>query len=601
MGIQTKLELSTSSDTIISIEISNNPPSKLFYFYEYQKVKLKFISDNKNDYIELESYNNRELDFYKNDYGTIKLTPEDELEISSGGDNEDMLVPGEYYIKVFKDDKAYESMYEVIPSNSDSSSIEYMRNYLEETLNSLSYNIYKERSIKKDFSSSKMNFDLQNYLDSECKLLFNYMNMIVHNPITDIQKKYKVKSYSRRPDSKSQRWAYSKGVRYNKENGENRFYEKHGYITYDVLENKNLKKILEYIYDLIIDMNSDYIREISIIEKNIKILEEKYKNLQIRQDEISNTIGYSKMAYEIGGELKFVENSIQSEEKKKNLIETYLYSVNKMKNQVGYYLNETWIKDIKSNFGQPILIKNIFRNKNYIEIYELYNRLSIINENKYYKKEFAHRRTSNLFEIYVFLLIKEVFEELGFKWSKGWLKEVKNIESIINVNLDSGESITLEKGNIKVVMSYDKLIKRDIDVKGSSKSQIISSFVNNRQPDILISIYKDSKFKKSIVIEAKYRRKNYIYNELNNTDVMYQVLAYRNFVYYDGDIKKVSMKHVKPIEKVFVMYISDDHSFVHDIYDDIEFIGISPTSKGIGSSYEEVKNKISILLNKCYL
>ena len=152
MGIQTKLELSRGVDTIIHIEISNNLPNRLFYFYEYQKVKLKFVSDNKNDYIELESYNNKEFDFYKNDYGTIRLTPEDEVEISSGGDNEDMLVPGEYYIKVFKDGKTYESMYEVIPSNSDSSSVEYMRNYLEETLNGLSYNIYKERSFKKDFS-----------------------------------------------------------------------------------------------------------------------------------------------------------------------------------------------------------------------------------------------------------------------------------------------------------------------------------------------------------------------------------------------------------------------------------------------------------------
>ena len=169
---------------------------------------------------------------------------------------------------------------------------------------------------------------------------------------------------------------------------------------------------------------------------------------------------------------------------------------------------------------------------------------------------------------------------------------------MINVNLDSGESIILEKDNVKVVISYDKLIKRDIEVKESCVSQVISSFVNNRQPDILISVYKDNKFVKSMVVEAKYRRKSYIYNELNNTDVMYQVMSYRNFVYYDGDIKKVSMTHSKPIEKVFVMYISDEDSFTHDMYDDIEFIAINPTSKVVGnSSYNEIKNKISMLLN----
>lgn len=226
MGIQTKLELDRGSNIGISINIDKNIPNNLFHFYEYQKAKLRFISDNKNDYVELESYCNKEHYCYENYSGSIRLNPGDEVEISSGGDNEDMLVPGKYYINIFKDNKLYKSMYEVRPSNSEHNSLEYMRNYLEKTLKGLSYNIYKERSLKKDYSFTLTNLELQNQLENECRQLFNYMNIIVNNPITDIQKKYEVKSYSRRPDSKSQRWAASKGVRYNNEYGENRFYEK---------------------------------------------------------------------------------------------------------------------------------------------------------------------------------------------------------------------------------------------------------------------------------------------------------------------------------------------------------------------------------------
>ena len=599
MGIQTKLELDRGSNIGISINIDKNIPNNIFHFYEYQKVKLRFISDNKNDYVELESYCNKESYCYENYNGSIKLNPGDEVEISSGGDNEDMLVPGKYYIKIFKDNKLYKSMYEVRPSNSEHNSVEYMRSYLEKTLKGLSYNIYKERSLKKDHSFSLTNLELQNQLKNECRQLFNYMNTIVNNPITDIQKKYEVKSYSRRPDSKSQRWAANKGIRYNNEYGENRFYEKNSYITYDTLENRNLKSVLEYIYNLIIDMNNSYIRELDQIKSNIKSKQNEYKELENLKENLSNTIGYNKTINNIDRDLKSLESDINKEEKDKGLIEGYLRSINKMKNQVGYYLNETWIKEIKSNLGKSILTKNIFRNKNYLEIYELYNRLNTINKNKFQKNELAHRRTSNLFEIYVFLIIKDIFEQIGFKWTKGWLKDLTNIECILNVNLDSGEDIILEKDDMKVVISYDKLIKRDIELKESSKSSIVSSFVNNRQPDILISLYKDNKFEKSMIIEAKYRRKSYIYNKSNHTDVVYQAMSYRNFVYYDGKVKKVSTKHIKPIEKVVVVYIAEKDEkecFKHDMYEDIEFISINPIEEEQDSSCYDVKNSISEFL-----
>jgi len=152
---------------------------------------------------------------------------------------------------------------------------------------------------------------------------------------------------------------------------------------------------------------------------------------------------------------------------------------------------------------------------------------------------------------------------------------------------------------MKVVISYDKLIKRDIELKGSSKSCIVSSFVNNRQPDILISLYKDNKFEKSMIVEAKYRKKRYIYNESNHTDVVYQAMSYRNFVYYDGEIKKISTKHIKPIEKVVVVYIAEKDEkecFKHDMYEDIEFISINPIEEEQDSSCYDVKNSISEFL-----
>ena len=74
---------------------------------------------------------------------------------------------------------------------------------------------------------------------------------------------------------------------------------------------------------------------------------------------------------------------------------------------------------------------------------------------------------------------------------------------------------------------------------------------------------------------------------------------YRNFVYYDGETKKVSTKYIKPIDKVVVMYISENDEkecFKHDMYDDVEFIAINPREDEKDDNYYDVKNSISEFL-----
>ena len=600
MDTQTKIELSIGLESNFSIDINDNITQKIaFKFYEYQKAKLKFTSLDKNDYLEIESYYNDKEKLEVYEIGIIKLYPGDEIIISPGGDDEDMLVPGDYQIKVCKNNKIYESIYTVLPSNIDTESINIMRKYLEDKLKGLSYNIYKQKKADTDNSYSQININIDKYLENECNKLFSYMNMIINNPITDIHKKYDIKSYSKRSDNKSQRWIASKGMRYTNELQHTKFYEKHNIVTYDILENSILKNILIDIYNLIIDVNKNHLREINNIDDSIEKLKNKIDKLEMSNLNIKNKLGYEKTYKNVESDIRILKENIDIEDRKREVVGRYLLNINKIKNKLSHYLNETWLRDVKSMKTKSIVTHKIFKSKSYIEIYELYNKLKKINEegtnNRYIanKQCFVHKRTSSLFEIYVFLLIKDIFEGLEFKWVDGWLKSVKDIESLINIDLEQGEAITLEKDNYKVVMSYDRLIKRDIEVKGSNKSQIVSSFVTNRRPDILIEIYKDNKFVKSLIVEVKYRRKKYIYDEYANTDVMYQLLAYRNFVYYDGELGKISMDYIKPVEEVIAIYVDDDESFKHFMYDDVKFIGINPINTyNQSNGYEAIKDNI---------
>ncbi|MEG2364069.1 MAG: nuclease domain-containing protein [Romboutsia sp.] len=605
MDTQTKIELSVGVESHFTIDINNTIiQTTAFHFYEYQRVKLKFISDNEYDYLQVESYydDNKRIEIPEN--GMIKLYPGDEIVISPGGDNEDMLVPGDYHLKVFKNNRIYESIYRVSPSNMNTESINIIREYLEKKLNGLSYNVYKQRNANTDNSQNQINLNICKYLNEECKKLFSHMNMIINNPITDIQKRYGVKSCSKRADSKSQRWLNSKGMRYANELEYTKYYEKHTFVTHDVLENSIIKNTLVYIYNLIIDINKNYLREINSIDEVITKLNEKAKKLELYNSTLKNKIGYDRTYWNVERDIKSIKSNIDIEYKKIEVVNQYLSITSKIKNQLNHYLNETWIKDVSVIKTKSIVTHKLFKNKSYMEILELYNRLKKIKENdqgsKYIENKqcFVHKRTSNLFEIYIFLLIKDIFEELGFKWTDGWLKDIKDIESLVNINLEQGEAITLIKDNYKVVMNYDKLIKRDLEAKKSKKSQVVSSFVTNRRPDVLIDIYKDGEFIKSLIVEVKYRRKSYIYSEDANTDVMYQLLAYRNFVYYDSEIDKISMRYIKPIDKVMAIYVSDDEVFNHDMYDDVKFIGINPLNiQDKSTGYEEIKNDIIDALN----
>lgn len=129
-----------------------------------------------------------------------------------------------------------------------------IREYLEKIVRGLSYNIYAERN---GHINSKCNhhdaflFEMYKYIESNWYDFTSSVEFISKNPILDIYKEYNKKSYTKNPDSKSQRWLCKRGQTYNFIFYKiNNYYEKHSKVTYNTFENKVVKKILEYIYIL---------------------------------------------------------------------------------------------------------------------------------------------------------------------------------------------------------------------------------------------------------------------------------------------------------------------------------------------------------------
>lgn len=174
--------------------------------------------------------------------------------------------------------------------------------------------------------------------------------------------------------------------------------------------------------------------------------------------------------------------------------------------------------------------------------------------------------------------MKNIFEEIGFKWISGWLKSQNDMYTC---DLESGESIVLEKEVYRLEIIYDRFINRVRDVSHKNISEVVSNR-ERRRPDILMNLYVDNKFVKSAVIEVKYRKKGYIYNENVETDVMNQLIAYRELDYYDANSKnnKVSMQRV--VEKIIAVFPSEKENeyYIDETYY-FQFIPINPLSDSI--------------------
>lgn len=203
---------------------------------------------------------------------------------------------------------------------------------------------------------------------------------------------------------------------------------------------------------------------------------------------------------------------IASNNKKKQIIEKNLNNLYKLKGKLNHYINETWLKYIDLNFNTTFITTRVLKNYHYNEIYNMYSKFRNTTIIKGFDLVFPYKKTSTLFEIYSFLIIKDIFEELGFIWTNGWLKS-NTYDNLYNGDLASGDSVILENDDYKIIIAYDTYIGMPDELKDVKLSQLSTKPDNqHRRPDILISLYKSNELLGCEVVEVKYRRKLNIYN-----------------------------------------------------------------------------------------
>lgn len=566
--------------TILNSQFNENIDlgEKLFSFKEYDKVDLLFSSNNKEIYIKVESFTSE----------TLSIIESDEiLSLSPGGDRDEMLVPGSYEISIVHKNIEIKGLYLIEPNSINYQSLLKMRETIDNICKGLSLNLYYERSGIEYIPNNMSGLDVLafSYLETNYKEILSAISSISNNPIEDVVKTYSLVENSRRADNKSIRW---KNKHCNASNVRTPFKEKTIVLSLNNYENRLIKLITERLFYSISRIEEKIFSHIYfLIEKHDDIIS-KVNVLNNERNKLEGLYNVRRRINEVKRDIDILNIDIESYKSKIDKLKISLSNIKTCKNNIAAFLNKDWVREVASarkiKPTQKFLkrIDYSFLYKIYLEILEKSN----LNTSS---KTFPSKKTSLLYEMYSVIMVKNIFEEFGFEWIDGWIKSVSD-SLTFNGELSSGEEIILTKGEYKIKISYDKLLRRTSELRKTSESGIVASNSERRKPDILISLYKKNKFIKSMIIEVKYRKASYLYNNNGETDVIHQLKEYRNLDYFDGINRRVS--DIRPIQKVIVVYPGNKESrYIEDIYG-FSFLTLLPNDDHNPIGYSLLKEEV---------
>lgn len=565
--------------------------SDFFQFTEHLGASIKLNSDDVNSFIEIAAYDSEEI---------IILKPDgSEYELSTGGETENMIVPGYYEIKIHTLSKTFEGLYRVAPSTLSWVGLMKIRDYLEDILEGLSYNLYWKKLGKQGEAIINNSFtEMYKHIVNNEKMLINLLESLIKDPITNLSNQYKERSYSQRPDMKSQKWLSRKGISVNTNPYiPEKTYEKHCIMDKDTLENKWIKKILVYTIHIIVRLERSYVRvndrlKKEMLEKEIEF--DKYK-LQYKTA-VNARFVTANFRSRLFNKINIISKSIAIYKEKVSFTEKTLFNLKKIKNSLARYQYETWISEISGyeKVNKPSL--KMLKESRCLKLYNFYKDLVSLDKNTGGNKtSFLYKKTSLLFEFYTVAIIIERLVEKGYNWRNGWIKDVTD-PIVYNGELQEETAMLFENDQYICELIYDKEVARTLD--NPLRSQLINVNSAHNRPDIRLSLYdKETDDLLSVmIIEAKCSKSRNIYNKDGDTRAVEQIRDYSSFRCYDAKLRRYS--HL--VSKVVLVYpkqqprINYPDTLLNCIFVQIDPVGNNESKDELSELYGVLDNFLEL-------
>ncbi|MFW5962519.1 MAG: hypothetical protein ACOCQR_02785 [bacterium] len=577
-----------STRDYIQQAINNN---QVVQIYEYQSFRFKIPFIFNKIILKIEGLkNNNDTLIISSNKKFISL--DDFIQ-----DENQYLAPGFYPIILKYEGEKFYSCFQVVPKNISFVQLNQIKKEIEEFAHGLIYDIRGNQ--RNHYKGGVINYEVQliNFLKRYKKQLLNNCFNIINNPIKKIIRTYEQQNNKLYFDQKSIRWlTQPKGQAINHDiRNPNILYQKTNKETLINDHNQWFVKIVNQICTELKEVKEKIEKQIKQEEERIvRIEKERVKLIKILKEAGANK-NFKSQANSTYGRIKGIENDLALYKETIATIEKQLYIVNSLFKNLIFFKNSNVYRKNYSFYKDNSFLSLNFEDIRYKNLYRIYKKLlRLRSADKNSCKNYHFKRTDKLYEYYSLINVVRVFQDLGYIWSDGCLKNGECNDCLID-EIHSGSVFNFVKEDYSVNLTYEGEIKPSSIRALENEKKCFFTLDKNLTPDIRVDIYFKDKLCKSFVLEVKYRRFESIYNEEINTESMIQLNKYRNNIEYitmEGEI-------YHPIDEVIIIYPYDK------LYNKVEkrffnyfiFNQLSPSEKGV-YGYEELKNNIVSILKK---
>jgi hypothetical protein len=406
---------------------------------------------------------------------------------------------------------------------------------------------------------------------------------ILKNPVYSLDKIY-IKGQNVRKEDK-------KTIRFSEKRSGGEGLQVKNCVSIESRENIIMKKIISNIYNDLRSIESNLTQFIGQMDIELDIRRRDYR-------EKEHILGISN-----GTDFKTWENErknkslnqtladVNENTRKINEIVGYIEETRRMHTVISRYLNTGFLREI-TEFHNAVQTPSIFKNPVYSKVYRCYQKIWGTGR----RTTFNYKPSELLYEYFVLFNTLSIINELSFEMVDCDLKRLLSAKFIDRI--PEGCSAVFQRESVRIEVWYEKELlaipKEACEMDGG-----FYTHTNNRLPDIRLDIFIDDRLIKSMIIEIKYRRFMYLWNDYENTETMVQIKNYKTTVQY---ISKRMDRPISPVDRVIVVYPGqhDISSVVEKDWGDYVFLQMKP-----GSSidniygYEELKKMISDIIKSC--
>lgn len=479
-----------------------------------------------------------------------------------------------YLIDIFYKKQKYSTGFTVAPIHLRKEQIEQIHFFLQNKVEGLIYDyVYSNKSFS-NINSNVLNihwfYEYVRYMmDVQDKLSFA-LNRVEKNPVMKLVNSYELSQKPGRIGIKSINWDLKSskqgmGLHFNKKKKN----------VYDTDENRWIKNI-------ILSWKNDIKVASSLIKKNYQLYQENILELQhekilleVNLEKLQRKWNVSKtMILNLRSKIKIIEKECSEKERIIYQHKNWISCLETIESKMGFLLSESFFSEIERGYKKPLLKQN-----SYHILDELYQESRKIREDKGNKKRLIkiYKPTWLIFEYYCLFSTIDVLRELGYQLVDGIKPEM--LELFYENKIPSGHKFILENDNSLIEVWYDKYHAHD-ENEAREKGELFFTHLSKKRPDIKMDVYKksvngDILFKDSLVIDAKFRKLQSIYNSDYVKDTYDQLLSYNSF-FYCGSNRLYNNTRSSCVNRVLCLYANDDEQRVKKVVNPITFIKLFP-------------------------